>query len=280
MPLRSELIEWCSQFPPHLATGDLQYFFDELVQDDRDIHEYHHYGQRSVVFVFLRRVRSRQGWVPLDLVAHVPQTAFEDPLRQSLERAQQELPEDARGVLLSLPYRYAHLGPWLESRGCFFSHESAHMVAPTLRHREAPAGVEELGPPDYRAIYDLTIRAFADAPDLVIPDYEIWVKRRDHHATRSFGVRGPDGNLSGFCNLILHEAFVDLRTLGVAPEAQGQGIGERLLRHALFFSREAGKPNCELTVSVKNRKALSLYERVGFDTFSSTLSWCLPRAMV
>jgi ribosomal-protein-alanine N-acetyltransferase len=280
MPPRADLIEWCSQFPPYLSTGDLQYFFEELIRDEGDIYEFEQNGQRSAVFVFLRRVRSRLGWVPLDLIAHVPMTGFENPLRQSLDRARRELPEDAQGVMVSLPFQYGSQGPMLEELGCRFSHESAHMVAPTSRYRDAPSGIVELGAEDYPSIYELTLRAFREAPDMVIPEYDLWVKRRDHHSTRSFGVRDESGTLLGFCNLILNESFVDLRTLGVEPSAQGRGIGERLLRQALFFAREAGKPNCELTVSVKNRRALALYERVGFATFSSSLAWCLPRALV
>lgn len=274
MSPRDELIRWCTQYPPFLTPGDLGYFFGQLIEDDSDIHEYSVNGHRRVVFVLLRRIQNRQGWVPLDLAAHVPYTDIEGPLLQSLTRARSRIPPAAQGILLSLPSQYEFLSPRLLQAGCHRSHESAHMVAPTTRHRDPVDGVVEVPPADYPRVYEIMQRAFDRSPDIVIPDYEIWLRRREDPSARTFGIYDGPGQLVAFCNLVLHETFTDVRTLGVDPPAQGQGLAARLLRHALHYTRGLGKPNCELTVSVDNKKALALYEREGFATFSSTISWC------
>lgn len=52
----------------------------------------------------------------------------------------------------------------------------------------------------------------------------------------------------------------------VAPEVHGQGIGHELLRRSLLRLQEAGCESASLTVTAANRDAVTLYERVGFQT--------------
>jgi ribosomal protein S18 acetylase RimI-like enzyme len=54
-----------------------------------------------------------------------------------------------------------------------------------------------------------------------------------------------------------------LAHLGVAPEAQGQGIGTALVEHFLASDAAKGKTPA-LDVAVTNPRAQSLYERLGF----------------
>lgn len=51
--------------------------------------------------------------------------------------------------------------------------------------------------------------------------------------------------------------------LGVAPEAQGQGIGSALIAHFLSWDAAKGK-TAALDVAVTNPRAQALYERLGF----------------
>ncbi|MDJ0805825.1 MAG: ribosomal protein S18-alanine N-acetyltransferase [Gammaproteobacteria bacterium] len=50
----------------------------------------------------------------------------------------------------------------------------------------------------------------------------------------------------------------------VHPRWQAQGIGGRLFRHLIQLSRQHGALNAFLEVRVSNRRALQLYERLGF----------------
>jgi ribosomal protein S18 acetylase RimI-like enzyme len=52
----------------------------------------------------------------------------------------------------------------------------------------------------------------------------------------------------------------------VSPAVRGTGIGYELLRQSLTTLREAGCLSASLTVTAANEDAVSLYERVGFQT--------------
>ncbi len=52
----------------------------------------------------------------------------------------------------------------------------------------------------------------------------------------------------------------------VSPEVRGTGIGHELLRQSLISLRDMGCNSASLTVTSANHDAVSLYERVGFQT--------------
>lgn len=52
----------------------------------------------------------------------------------------------------------------------------------------------------------------------------------------------------------------------VSPAVRGTGIGHALLRRSLIMLRDMGCRSVSLTVTAANDKAVSLYERVGFET--------------
>lgn len=52
----------------------------------------------------------------------------------------------------------------------------------------------------------------------------------------------------------------------VAPEVQGTGVGYELLRQSLSTLRDVHCRSASLTVTAANTQAVSLYERVGFET--------------
>lgn len=59
-----------------------------------------------------------------------------------------------------------------------------------------------------------------------------------------------------------HEA--EIRALAVRPEAQGQGVGRRLLRHLLGRASELGISHLVLCTTPQMRTAHRLYEQEGF----------------
>ncbi|MEV0461162.1 GNAT family N-acetyltransferase, partial [Catellatospora methionotrophica] len=63
--------------------------------------------------------------------------------------------------------------------------------------------------------------------------------------------------------------------LGVAPRAQGLGLGRALLVHAMHGSRAAGLPRLGLEVADSN-PARHLYDSVGFQVRTRVLSVDLP----
>ncbi|WP_449281155.1 GNAT family N-acetyltransferase [Leucobacter sp.] len=60
------------------------------------------------------------------------------------------------------------------------------------------------------------------------------------------------------------EGEMDLRLLGVAHEARGRGVGERLMRHCIDLARRRGASRLVLHTASQMETAWRLYERMGF----------------
>jgi ribosomal-protein-alanine N-acetyltransferase len=71
----------------------------------------------------------------------------------------------------------------------------------------------------------------------------------------------PDGVILGYAGLAAGPDDADVQTIGVAPAAQGRGIGRRLLRDLLDA---AGSRTVHLEVRTDNAPAIALYESEGF----------------
>ena len=82
--------------------------------------------------------------------------------------------------------------------------------------------------------------------------------------TRHYLVAVDDGLVMGYAGLCAYpdEAFV--QTLGVAPRAQGEGLGAQLLQALLDEAARRRKTTVSLEVRADNDKAQRLYERFGF----------------
>ena len=82
--------------------------------------------------------------------------------------------------------------------------------------------------------------------------------------TRHYLVAVDGGLVVGYAGLCAYpdEAFV--QTLGVAPQAQGEGLGAQLLRALLDEAARRRKTTVSLEVRADNEKAQRLYERFGF----------------
>ena len=73
------------------------------------------------------------------------------------------------------------------------------------------------------------------------------------------------GEIYGFVGLNVLFERAEISIIATKREKQGQGIGYRLLKKAIY---EALKKECEilsLEVRTSNKKALKLYERNGFE---------------
>jgi ribosomal protein S18 acetylase RimI-like enzyme len=75
------------------------------------------------------------------------------------------------------------------------------------------------------------------------------------------------GRICGVCLASLVMPYCGhITQICVAPWVHGAGIGYELLRQSLTFLREAGCSKVSLTVTASNRKAIKLYEDIGFTT--------------
>ena len=82
-----------------------------------------------------------------------------------------------------------------------------------------------------------------------------------------YGVWGCriDGELIGYCVLMLAVDEAHLLNISVAEKRQGMGFGASLLDHAMLAARRAGASSLLLEVRPSNEKALALYRHFGFE---------------
>ncbi|MCI5773188.1 MAG: ribosomal protein S18-alanine N-acetyltransferase [Erysipelotrichaceae bacterium] len=75
-----------------------------------------------------------------------------------------------------------------------------------------------------------------------------------------------DDQVVGYIGLWLIFEQAQITTLGVDEAFQKQGIGSKLLDHAIMQANEALCEIMSLEVRVSNHKAIGLYEKKGFET--------------
>jgi ribosomal-protein-alanine N-acetyltransferase len=76
------------------------------------------------------------------------------------------------------------------------------------------------------------------------------------------------GVLVGYAGLLVAGSEADVQTIGVAPSAQGRGVGTRLLRALTAQAVRRGATSLLLEVRADNEPALALYAREGFEQIS------------
>ncbi len=99
-------------------------------------------------------------------------------------------------------------------------------------------------------------------------------------ASASARVVGPDGRSAGHVLCAGPVPWTDdlcawILNIGIAPRAQGNGLGRALLIHALHGTRDAGLPRLGLEVADGN-PARRLYDAAGFQIRTRVLSLDLP----
>lgn len=139
-------------------------------------------------------------------------------------------------------------------------------MAPTIRR----ARTDELD-----AVGRLTVAAYvgggvlpADAPYLEFlgdaahrdAEAELWVAVDERGVVGTVTLVEPGSALTE----IAREGEAEIRSLAVAPEATGEGIGEALTRHTVDLARERGYTSMVLSSSTTMHAAHRLYERLGF----------------
>lgn len=113
------------------------------------------------------------------------------------------------------------------------------------------------------AEYDLT-------PDPAGTDSDLHDISASYHAAGgTFDVLvGDSGQVLGTVGLFrLSPSTCELRKMYLARSARGQGLGRRLLEHALAKASALGFTRVELETASVLREAVSLYERYGFRPF-------------
>lgn len=83
-------------------------------------------------------------------------------------------------------------------------------------------------------------------------------------ATRKYWVVETGAGIIGYAGMMCVLPLADVQTIAVAPVAQGQGVGTRLLRSIVAEATTWGAEQLLLEVRIDNTGAQSLYRREGF----------------
>lgn len=103
------------------------------------------------------------------------------------------------------------------------------------------------------------------------PDYRLYVAVRDERVVGSFALLvmdnlGHQGARSG----VVEDVFV-------APDCQGQGIGQAMMRHALRLCGEKGCYKLALSSALGRTRAHAFYASLGFEQHGYSFRITLPR---
>ena len=66
-------------------------------------------------------------------------------------------------------------------------------------------------------------------------------------------------------------SYMEIDNMGVSPEYQSQGIGEKLIESATDLAKSKGADKVLLSAYVKNNRAISFYKNLGFKEISLEL---------
>ena len=120
----------------------------------------------------------------------------------------------------------------------------------------------------------------ADVPALVLLEQQCFstdrltARRFKHYVTSQQAVllvatSAPPSMLVGYALLLLRRGtqLTRLYSIAVSPEARGSGVAARLITALEEQALQRGKPFMRLEVSIDNKGAIALYDRLGFSPF-------------
>ena len=126
-------------------------------------------------------------------------------------------------------------------------------------------GISRVGPEDFSRVVDVweaSVRATHDfLTEADIQFFKPLVQLGLPHVEHLLAMRDRDGLVVGFIGVVGHK----IEMLFIDPAWRGQGIGRRLLTHAVEVLGAT-----LLDVNEQNPQALGFYERMGFEVFART----------
>lgn len=75
------------------------------------------------------------------------------------------------------------------------------------------------------------------------------------------------GEIVGYAGMWLIADEAQITNIAVLPKMRGKGIGNALLEELIYIAKMRGKNKMTLEVRPSNKKALCLYEKLGFKSY-------------
>ncbi|PLB54556.1 GNAT family acetyltransferase Nat4 [Aspergillus steynii IBT 23096] len=106
--------------------------------------------------------------------------------------------------------------------------------------------------------------------EMRLPDMRYMILRRGPRATDKDGSAQPLGFLSFMVTYEDGKEVLYCYEIHLSPDAQGQGLGEQLMRRFANIGKRIGLEKAMLTVFKSNKQAVRFYEKLGYveDEFS------------
>lgn len=132
-----------------------------------------------------------------------------------------------------------------------------------MTNRNQPIAVA----PDLEVLHPADIPALVDLEEILFPgdspwNWEMFASELDvgnHYVVH----RDTNGVIDGYAGLAIIGDEAEVHTIGVRPDAQGQGLGRKLLQQLMSA---AGDRRLLLEVRTDNAAAIALYTSEGFST--------------
>lgn len=124
---------------------------------------------------------------------------------------------------------------------------------------------------DRETLEGIIENAFGDSKEEV----EALIEFTQHAPNRQFFLAWGDDTALGAMTIVHEHDKIWVTALAVHSMARGQGIASNLLRFAQQYAFNQGLKSIYLDVETDNEQALSIYERVGFQTVNHTKYWKL-----
>jgi [ribosomal protein S18]-alanine N-acetyltransferase len=102
-------------------------------------------------------------------------------------------------------------------------------------------------------------------PDTAWTENQFWGELAHVPESRDYIVAMSDNDVIGYAGLNFLAPESDIQTIAVAPQAQGQGLGRRLLEHMLDVATQRGCAQMFLEVMDTNTTAIAMYDAHGFE---------------
>lgn len=126
--------------------------------------------------------------------------------------------------------------------------------------------------PDLAQLARLDAIAFADD---AWPETTWWAELAGR-PRRRYCVAVEADSILGYAGIDCAGDTADVMTIGVAPQAQGKGVGRALLNWMLCEARSAAAQVMLLEVRADNDRARHLYERNGFEHIQTRRRYYQP----
>lgn len=266
---------------PAWPVSQIEAFFDRLISGPDQIIEIWSSGsesasERLAVAVLLDKVSNPGQHACLEIVGLRADAASPALFQLLIQAAEARRSSDLLGIQLAPSAEMGLTTDLLTELGAVHYYDMYEMSCTQPGHlaeHQFDSRAQALALSDFDVYYQLLTESFAENPDASLSDL---ATAREAYAlgnSRIWMISEQKRPLA-FVNLIPEQG--EIRTLGVAPDARGQGLGKALLGHALaWLAEQQISPAC-LSVAVRNQRALNLYLQLGFTVTETSSCWLLP----